>query len=271
MLEQKGASTILRASVILRCITEGITQSSVIADTLGLSRSTTHRLLKTLQSAGFVFQDPLTLRFSLGPFISFLVDYSNSYHQILVFCALPEMEKLRRTTGETIALVIHSGLRRMHLEELPSPQPLKYAGGKGFIAPLYAGATGKILLSQMPPQEMVRLLDSLRLERVGPNTITDRPTLLEELEKVRRDRHAISFGEIVPGSACIAVPIEQYSQPVAMCVLGPESRMSGQIDKMLSQLRRTASVVQRRLQVMMPSTQYLDFSSPVQPDRPKTL
>ena len=51
MREQKNVNTIIKAADILKCITKGINQSSSIADNLGLSRSTTHRLLKTLQAA----------------------------------------------------------------------------------------------------------------------------------------------------------------------------------------------------------------------------
>ena len=127
MSEQKNVNTILKAADILKCLTKGINQSSNIAGNLDLSRSTTHRLLKTLQAAEFVIQDPITLRYNLGPLVHYLADYSTRYHHNLIFCALPEMEKLRNTTGETIVLVIRVGLRRMYLEELPSFHLLKYA------------------------------------------------------------------------------------------------------------------------------------------------
>ena len=65
MPEQEKPNSILRAADILKCITEGMNQSSIMADSLGLSRSTTHRLLKTLQTAGFVFQDPLSLHYNV--------------------------------------------------------------------------------------------------------------------------------------------------------------------------------------------------------------
>jgi len=247
MQEQEKHNTIHKAADILRCITEGMNQSSIIADSLGLSRSTTHRLLKTLHAAGFVFQDPHSLHYDVGPLIYRLADYCTRSHQILLFCALGEMEKLRRTTDETVALVIRVGLNRMHLEELPSLHPLKYAAGKGSTAPIYAGSTGKLLLTQIPYQEMLQILDNLRLAKVGPNTITNRHGLLKELEKVRRQGYSISYAEIVPGSASVAVPIRNYSQPLAMCVLGPENRMSNRIDEILKKAKRAASAIERRL------------------------
>lgn len=247
---QEKHNTIHKAADILKCITEGMNQSSIIADSLGLSRSTTHRLLKTLQSAGLVFQDPLSLHYDVGPLIYRLADYCTRFHHILLFCAFGEMEKLRRTTNETIALVIRVGLNRMHLEELPSLHPLKYAAGKGSTAPIYAGSTGKLLLTQMPHEEMLQIIDNLTLAKVGPNTITDRHGLMKELEEVRRQDYSVSYAEIVPGSASVAVPIRYYSQPVAMCVLGPDNRMSDRIDEILKKTKRAASAIERRLKNM---------------------
>ena len=247
MSKQENVNAITRAADILECITQGMSQSSIIGDSLGLSRSTTHRLLKTLQTAGFVFQDPITLHYHLGPLIHSLTDYSTRHHQILSFCALPEMEKLRRAICETVSLVIRVGLNRMQLEELSSPHPLKFAAGKGFTAPLYAGSTGKILLTLTPKEEMLRILDRLSLDKVGPNTITDRNVLLKELEKVRRQGFAISFAEIVPGSVSVAVPVRNYPYPAAICVLGPDSRILNRTDEILKKAKRAATAIDRRL------------------------
>lgn len=247
MPKQKNVNTIVKAADILKTITKGINQSSSIAGNLGLSRSTTHRLLKTLQVAEFVLQDPITLRYSPGPFVHYLADYSNRYHHNLILCALPEMEKLRNITGETIVIVIRVGIRRMYLEELPSFHPLKYAAGKGYSPPVYAGATGKVLLSQMPSPELERLIGTIRLKKIGPNTITDRALLLKEIENIRRKGYAVSYSELVEGAASVAVPISNYSQPIAMCVLGPENRMANRIDEIVRELRLSASAIEKTL------------------------
>jgi len=244
---QKNVNTIVKATNILKCITKGINQSSNIAGNLGLSRSTTHRLLKSLQATEFVVQDPITLRYSLGSFAHYLADYSTRYHHNLISCALPEMERLRSITGETIVLVIRVGHRRMYLEELPSFQPLKYAAGKGYSPPIYAGATGKVLLSQMPSPELSRLIDTISFKKVAPNTITDRNVLLNEIEGIRRKGYAVSCSELVVGAGSVAVPIKKYSQSVAMCVLGPENRIVNRVDEILTELRASASAIEKAL------------------------
>jgi len=249
---KKNVTTIFKAADILKCITKGTNQSSNIASNLELSRSTTHRILKTLQAAEFVVQDPVTLRYSLGSFAHYLADYSTRYHHNLIFCALPEMERLRSITDETIVLVIRVGHRRMYLEELPSFQPLKYAAGKGYSPPIYAGATGKVLLSQMPSPELSRLIDTISFEKVAPNTITDRNVLLNEIEDIRSKGCAVSCSELVVGAASVAVPIKKYSQSVAMCVLGPENRIVNRVDKILTELRSSASAIEKALSKKTP-------------------
>jgi DNA-binding IclR family transcriptional regulator len=247
MPEQKNVNTIVKAAEILKCITKGTIQSSNIAGSLGMSRSSTHRLFKTLQAAEFVIQDPITLRYSLGPFAYYLAGYSTRYHHNLIFCALPEMERLRSLTGETVVIVIRVGLRRMYLEELPSFQPLEYAPGKGYLPPVYAGATGKVLLAQMSRPELLRLIDTLRFKKVAPNTITERNALLNEIEDIRRKGYAVSFSELVVGAGSVAVPIKNYSQSVAICVLGPENRIVNRVDEILKELRPSVSAIEKAL------------------------
>jgi DNA-binding IclR family transcriptional regulator len=135
------------------------------------------------------------------------------------------MRHLRDLTQETVVLHIRIGLERVCLEELPSFQAIKYTSGKGFIAPVYTGSAGKILLAEMNNSELDLLLRNIKYKKIGPNTITDREFLMEEIRKARIDGYAVSFSEWVPGSASISVPVKGYICPVALSVLGPESRL----------------------------------------------
>lgn len=89
MPEQRKVNTIIKAADTLKSIAKEINQSLNISDNLGLSCRTTHRLLKTLRVAEFVFQDPITLRYGLGSFVRHLYDYSTNYHHNLIFYPLP--------------------------------------------------------------------------------------------------------------------------------------------------------------------------------------
>jgi DNA-binding IclR family transcriptional regulator len=248
MSQQKNVNSVVRSAQILECLSMGISRISDIADKLGLSRSSAHRLLKTLESVGFVQQDPLTRRYLLGPLVARLALSPGITHENLLVCASEELARLQHVTQESVALTIRIGLGRVHLEEFPSSQRLSYKVGKGFRAALYAGAAGKILLSEMSDDEAERILASSRLVKVGPNTITDEKLLRQELEKIRSQGYATSFGEVTAGAASIAIPVRGYICAVALCVFGPHSRFSPQISDALVEMKKSAARISDRLQ-----------------------
>jgi DNA-binding IclR family transcriptional regulator len=159
------------------------------------------------------------------------------------------MKSLRDFSGETVVLHVRIGLERICLEELKSLGNIIYTSGKGFVAPIYTGSAGKILLSELKDDAIQLLLRNIRLVSIGPNTITDKKVLLKELVKVRKQGYATSFGERVPGSASISVPIKNYSCPVALSVLGSDNRFSlNRMMNVLKKMKKSASDISRRLE-----------------------
>lgn len=217
-------NSIVRSIDVLKSLAEGVDRVTDLASRLGLSKSTTHRLLKSLEVTSIVRRDPITRRYYIGPLVLDLASRPIISHQNLTICAFEEMRRLRDLIQETVVLHIRIGLERVCLEELPSFQALRYTAGKGFVAPIYTGSAGKILLSELNHGELELLLRNIKFAKVGPHTITEREVMTEEIREARRQGHAVSFGERVPGSASISVPLRGYVCPVALSVLGPESR-----------------------------------------------
>lgn len=228
----KNLNSIRKGADILRSLSEGVERISDLSNKLHLSKSTIHRLLKSLEISDFVRQEPITRSYHLGPLILELASRPVIAHQNLIVCAFDDMRHLRDLSRETVVLYIRIGLDRICLEEVQSFENIKYTAGKGFAAPIYTGSAGKVLLSELKEDELGLLLKNIRLNPIGPNTITDKEILLKELEKVREQGYAISFGERIPGSASISVPIKNYVCPVALGVLGPDNRLS--MEKMIS-------------------------------------
>ena len=83
---------------------------------------------------------------------------------------------MRSITGETIVPLIRAGLKRMYSEGLPSFNPLKYTEVKEDSPPVHAGATVKMLLSQMPSPGLMKWVGLISLEKVAPDTISDHST-----------------------------------------------------------------------------------------------
>jgi DNA-binding IclR family transcriptional regulator len=242
------ANSIEKCASILRSLSNGTDRITNLSSKLQLSKSTTHRLLKTLEGSGLVMRDPITRRYYLGPLVLDLASKPIAAHQNLIVCSFEEMKLLRDLSKETVVLHIRVGLERICIEELQSFENIKYTSGKGFIAPIYTGSAGKILLSMLPDNALQLLLRNIRFIRLGPNTITEEKVLLRELEKVRKQGYATSFGERVPGSASISVPIQNYLCPVALSVLGPDNRFSlNRMMDILKAMKESASCISIRL------------------------
>src|SRR4030042_946536 len=134
--------SVYRAAEILSMLSAGKNRITDIGKELNLSKSTTHRLLKTLENFGFVFQDPFSHQYFLWHVIIELASNPLTTHQNLIVCAYEEMKRLREISGETVTIHIRIGTQRICLEEMQANQNIRYEGGRGSVSPIYAGSAG---------------------------------------------------------------------------------------------------------------------------------
>ncbi len=218
-----------RAFCILDCFTIdhpelGVREAARLA---GLSSSTTGRLLAALKAAGVVSQNPATHAYSLGPRV--LVWAGVYTHSIDVrSAALELMHELHRTTRETISLYILDGNDRICVERLESPQNVRIVSRVGLRLPLYAGSAGKVLLAFLPPTRRDEILSSSNLVPLTSNTITDPAAIQAEVEKIRRQGYAVSYGEWLLDASGVAAPIFDHRGDViaALTISGPSQRFT---------------------------------------------
>jgi DNA-binding IclR family transcriptional regulator len=240
-------NSVYRAAEILNMLSVGKNRITDIGKELSLSKSTTHRLLKTLEKCGFVVQDPSSHQYFLGHLIIKLSSNPLDTHQHLIVCAYEEMKKLKEISEETVALHIRVGTQRICLEEMQANQNIRYVIGKGSVSPIYAGSAGKILLSELTDQELNNLLKNIKLTRVGPNTITDRNNLFQELDKIKKQGYAISSGETLEGAISISVPLRGYFCPVALSIFGAKFRLGPRIMDFKEKMEMSAKRILNRI------------------------
>jgi IclR family pca regulon transcriptional regulator len=71
----------------------------------------------------------------------------------------------------------------------------------------HATSLGKVLLAGLGPERLAAWLEHAQLERFTDRTITDRATLLQQMEAIRRDGYATAEEEITLGVTSLAVPV----------------------------------------------------------------
>ena len=88
MTGSKIVNSIIKGSRVLRHLANEVDRVSDLSKELQLSKSTVHRLLKSLEMSGMVMQDPLTRRYYLG-FLSL------QHNQALHITYLPFVHSVR--------------------------------------------------------------------------------------------------------------------------------------------------------------------------------
>lgn len=225
--EQKPimVKSIYRAASILYCISNGINSVSDIASHCNLSKSTVHRLLHALGESGLVMRDPVNREYYFGRMITRLVSNPYITHEFLIGSASREMEFLSDYTREAVALGVKVGMNYVGLHNIPSTHALRIVDDKQFLGNLWAGSSGKVLLSQVGNAELQRVLQYFKTELADGQERFSQQGLVEEIDRIREQGYAISGGEMVAGGICLSVPIKYYHLPAVLSLFGPESRV----------------------------------------------
>ena len=103
----------------------------------------------------------------------------------------------------------------IYIDKIDTPGGLSLTTYVGFATDPHAAAGGKVLLSELSPQEIADIYRGKPLTVYGKNTITSVDRLLEELEKVRNQGYAIDDEEYYEGVRCVAAPIRAGGEIVA--------------------------------------------------------
>ena len=201
----------------------GITE---IARQAGLNLTTAHRLVRTLVHEQFMEQDPTNEQYRLGPALAVLgrraVEGSG------VDRARPTIERLSETTGESVSVGVRSSGGVVVVIQSSSRHALRFEHPAGGAIDVHASAMGKVLMAfgEIPPATAIEELGPLA--RFTAATITDRPAMLEELERVRTDGFATNREERYDGVCGVAAPVLDASGVArfAIGIQGPSVRLT---------------------------------------------
>lgn len=203
-----GVGVLDRSVAILDAVDRGARSYTAIVEATGLTRSTAHRLIRSLETHGFLFHVG-GLGYALGPRLLSLA--ATAARELpLRALARPALERLARTTGESAQLYVRDGDRRVCIDTVESAQELRTIVDIGAALPLTKGSAGKVFLAW--------------------STVTDLDipeTLATQLITTRRRGWADSVGEREAGVASVSAPVFGPGGTLlaAVSVSGPASRL----------------------------------------------
>ncbi len=229
IVERTRGGTLGKAVTILRLVASerGVSLSGIVRN-VGLPKSTCHRLLCTLEHLGFVqgCAGANGLGFVLGPLIGDLAGgFAN--RQRIAQIARPIMERLRDRTSVTVLLHLFDGSARVVVAQVESLQELRRTyTNLGVRVPIYGGAASKLYLASL------REVDVQRYWATFPRLVTQ-PDKPGGFKRFRRRGYAITFAELTPGVASIAMGVPSTDGRIICClsVTGPLSRLSERVLK----------------------------------------
>jgi len=227
---------------------EGTTLSR-LSEEIGFPISTTHRLLKAMVPSGFVRVDEDRRTYELG-LTAFRLSHRVTLVLTLSELALPVMREITHVSGEQTLMAVRQGFDLVYLEKVDGQHQIRNHAEVGQRGSLHSSSMGKSLLAFLPPGERDEIVAGLRLDRRGPNTITDRARLLAELDLTRQRGYAVNEEENEAGIRSSAVPVmgPRGRPACAICVTAPVFRCSRElIDSYVPLMQQLVREIEARL------------------------
>ena len=201
-----ATGSIARAAAILTALSDAPDGETltVLVNRTGFSKTTTHRVLASLQAVNFVFQDPLNRRYRLGGKLARIGWRAEG----LDLAAMAErgMKRLAALTEDTVFLSMPEGSASLCVAREVGAFPIKTLTlERGDRRPLGVGAGALALYSAMPDARRIATNKANRhwLAEYGADKY--------RLETLRDDTlkrgYALNRGGIVRGMNAIGLPV----------------------------------------------------------------
>lgn len=206
-------NSVVNSLRVLKCFTDSSPEwtLSQLAQALKMPKSTLLNMLRTLEIFGIITKNETNQSYRLG--LELLeMGYSVRKSIPIIQYAIPLMEELQEKTNKIIYFTIPKKGKALYLEGIyPTKRTISYSV-TGKTLPMHCTGCGKAMLSQMPEEDVKKIIDCYGLQRFTPATITDYGALMKTLYQDRERGYSIDRGEETPGVKCVAVAIKGREQ-----------------------------------------------------------
>lgn len=241
--------SVMKAFVLLRAFRrpdEWLT-SSELSRRAQMPEASGYRLVQTLEGIGAVVRDARG-RYRPGMLLLEL-SHSIDAQDLWRTAAQAVIERWSQRLGVTVQIGAYEEGMVTYVARAGKPRgSFLLAQGAQFEA--YCTALGKVLLAELPEEEMKEFLAEGELVALTPQTITREDRLREELINVRAAGYAFDDRETLEDTRCIAAPVRDPSGRVvaAISFCDESERMSDvRRRELVGDLQTAASEVGHRI------------------------
>jgi len=220
-----------------------------LSSEIGMSKSTLHRTLQTLEYRGLVKQNRETKTYSLGYSILELASFLKGHLEIN-HVAYPFMEKLRDDVNETIQLAVMNNDSILVVEALEGTNLMRMFSHPGEThSPTY-GNFGKVFMSALSNEQVLGIIERYPLKQYGVNSITDCDEYLEKLNEVRTKGISLGIDDPIDGAFSIATPIFNRQKKVIASLALVGAKTPNNMDNLINiqgKLKKASNEISEKL------------------------
>ncbi|WP_460122587.1 IclR family transcriptional regulator [Pseudomonas sp. S2_C03] len=247
-----GVGAVSRLFAVLRTLgdtVEGGERVTQLAQRIGLSQPTTHRLLRSLMDEGMVEQDGRSKRYRLSlEFFALAARAGNTGN--LRELVRPSLLRLSASLGDSLFLLARSGFDAICLDRSEGPFPIRtFTGDIGGRVALGVGQGSLAILAFLPEEERDTVI-RYNLPRLKDFHLYDEVFLRAEVDNVRALGYAGRNTGVLQGMAGLAVPIlDREGRAVAALSVATISDRLGpdRLPTVVEMLKREAALIGPRI------------------------
>jgi DNA-binding IclR family transcriptional regulator len=162
----------------------------------------------------------------------------------------PYLKTITEKYQETSNLCLYQHEEIYCIDQVESPRGYLVVSSKiGYGLPMHATASGKLVLANLPADELKKFLSKYNPEKLTDKTITDIQKVTASFEMIRNQGFAIEEEEVQLGAYSIAAPIKNHNSRVlgTISISGPVSRIKGCEKQIREDLIESANAISNDL------------------------
>jgi IclR family pca regulon transcriptional regulator len=210
--------SLARGLLVIQAFSERRLQLSIsqLSKRTTLSRASVRRCLHTLSKLGFAGTDD-GRSFYLRPRVLAL-GHSYLSSMSLATAAQPILEHLSQILHESCSIALLDGTEIVYVARAHVTRIMAIDLGVGTRLPAFCTSMGRVLLANLPPDELESVLPKIEFTRYTDKTVTSVEKLRQVLVTVRREGHAIIDQELELGLRSMAVPVRNPAGRVVAAI-----------------------------------------------------
>lgn len=237
------SSQLSKGLTVLKMLSRRSLPGAQIARELDVDRSTALRLLRELESLGYVHRDAVTRRYEVvGEKIYQLLprepsgkNAADEIREILL--------QIRDETKEAAMFAVPAEDHMVYMEFITALYPVSVQDERGAVRPMLRSAVGRAYLSALPTESLEGMVGRI-LRKEGSE---DPAGIGREIASTRLRGYGMDCNETISGVSCVAVPLLARGLLVgALGITAPSERLTPdrivQVGRRLLEMPRESNV-----------------------------